>query len=576
MSVEWNPTRALRLALYARVSSERQAEEETINSQVALLRQRIEADGGVVDPEGSFIDDGVSGTTLIRPGLERLRDQAAAGMVDRVYVLAPDRLARRHAHQMVLVEELQSHGVAVVFVNRPVGNTPEDQLLLQVQGVIAEYERAKIMERTRRGRLHAARCGRVSVLGKAPYGYRYVKKEDGGGAARYEVIEAEADVVRQIFAWVAREGCSLADVVRRLEQRGIRPRHSTKGWRPRTIWGMLRNSAYRGQAAFGKTRSGERRPRLRPLRGRPEIPKAPYARYPQPATEHIAIEVPALVDDDVFAAVQERLEENRRRLRQGRRAANYLLQGLLVCADCGYAVCGRCAGARTNGFTYYFCPGNEGNRFGGQRLCRTPSQRTEDLDTTVWQDVCTLLSEPERLREEFERRQENPASLKVIDERERLRARIRKMTNTISRLIDIYAEGVLDKDEFEPRIRMLKERLRQLESELQTVEQQVQQQDELRMVYSRWEEFAEQMKAGLSTVNWHQKREILRALIKRVEVGNQVVRIVYKVPERPFVDGPKRGHLQDCLRRLPTGVWRSSPVYLYKRCCSARGYGEKR
>ena len=159
-----------RVALYARVSSEAQAQEATIDSQLALLRTRIEADGHPVDPALCFVDNGVSGATLVRPGLERLRDQAAAGAVDRLYVLAPDRLARRHAHQMVLMDELQACGVTLVFVNRPLGTTPEDQLLLQVQSVIAEYERAKILERTRRGRLHAARAGRISTLSHAPYG----------------------------------------------------------------------------------------------------------------------------------------------------------------------------------------------------------------------------------------------------------------------------------------------------------------------------------------------------------------------------------------------------------------------
>src|SRR5437868_9831108 len=183
MNQEGKLVPSMRSALYARVSSDQQAHEGTIDSQLSLLRQRIETDGGVVDEDLVFLDDGVSGSTLVRPGLERLRDQAAAGVIERLYVLAPDRLARRHAHQMVLVDELQACGVELVFVNRPLGATPEDQLLLQVQGVIAEYERAKILERTRRGRLHAARCGRISVLGGAPYGYRYVDKHTGGGVA---------------------------------------------------------------------------------------------------------------------------------------------------------------------------------------------------------------------------------------------------------------------------------------------------------------------------------------------------------------------------------------------------------
>jgi site-specific DNA recombinase len=185
-----------RVALYARVSSDTQAQGGTIDSQLAALQERIVADSYVVEPALAFVDDGVSGSTLVRPALERLRDQAAAGAIDRLYVLAPDRLARRHAHQMVLIEELQGGGVEVVFLNRPVGTTPEDQLLLQVQGIISEYERAKILERTRRGRLHAARCGRVSVLAQAPFGYRYVDKHTGGGVAGYEVVEDEAQIVR--------------------------------------------------------------------------------------------------------------------------------------------------------------------------------------------------------------------------------------------------------------------------------------------------------------------------------------------------------------------------------------------
>jgi site-specific DNA recombinase len=268
-----------RVALYARVSSDKQSQDGTIDSQVSVLRERIAADGHIVEPAGCFIDDGVSGSTLVRPALERLRDQAAAGVMERLYVLAPDRLARRYAHQMVLVEELQACGVEVVFVNRPLGSTPEDELLLQVQGVIGEYERAKILERTRRGRLHAARSGRVSVLAKAPFGYRYVGKHTGAGVAAYEVIEEQAQWVRQMFAWVGHEGCSLYEVVRRLQRAGVRTCHGHTRWSRATVAAILRNSAYQGQAIFGKTRVEDRRPRLRPRRGDPEVPKQARVSY---------------------------------------------------------------------------------------------------------------------------------------------------------------------------------------------------------------------------------------------------------------------------------------------------------
>jgi len=144
-----------RVALYARVSTEQQARDNTIASQVAALRERIAADGGQLELDDVYVDEGYSGSVLLRPGLERLRDAVATGVLERVYVLAPDRLARRYAHQVLLMEEFRRGGAEVTFLNHPLGGTAEDDLLLQVQGVIAEYERAKILERGRRGRRHA-------------------------------------------------------------------------------------------------------------------------------------------------------------------------------------------------------------------------------------------------------------------------------------------------------------------------------------------------------------------------------------------------------------------------------------
>ena len=192
----------LRVAIYARVSGEQQAKEDTIASQLEAVAQRLASDALECDPELRFVDDGYSGTVLARPGLERLRDQAAAGAIDRLYLLDPDRLSRKYAYQVLILEELTRCGVEVVFLRNPVGRGPEADLLLQVQGMIAEYERAKIMERCRRGKQHAARRGSVNVLSGAPYGYRYVGKHEGGGEARYQVVAEEARVVRRIFEWV--------------------------------------------------------------------------------------------------------------------------------------------------------------------------------------------------------------------------------------------------------------------------------------------------------------------------------------------------------------------------------------
>ena len=216
-----------RAALYARVSTEKQEREETVASQVDLLQQTAAAHSYEVLPGNVFIDDGISGTRLDRPALDRLRDLAAEGAFEVILVTAPDRLARRYAYQVVLVEEFIRDGCEVVFVHQSLGASPEEQMLLQMQGVFAEYERALIQERTRRGRLFAARQGRVN-WGNPPYGYTYVRKTPT--TPQHLVInEAEAEMVRQIYRWCVEEHLSSYAIHRRLTAQGIPPRKSPHG-----------------------------------------------------------------------------------------------------------------------------------------------------------------------------------------------------------------------------------------------------------------------------------------------------------------------------------------------------------
>jgi site-specific DNA recombinase len=168
-----------------------------------------------------FTDERYSGGTPLRPALELLRDQAAAGAFDRLYVHSPDRLSRGYPYQVPLVEQLQRHGVEIVFLNHDIGRSPEENLLLHVQGMMAEYERAKILERSRRGKRHASKAGVANVPCGAPYGYRYVGKYEGGRQARYGVDDVKAEAVRQIFTWIAVDRCPIGEVCRRLQDREI-------------------------------------------------------------------------------------------------------------------------------------------------------------------------------------------------------------------------------------------------------------------------------------------------------------------------------------------------------------------
>ena len=217
----------MRAALYARVSTELQEKEQTIQSQLAAITRYAEAHGFVTSPALTYADEGFSGGQLERPALDELRDHAREGRFEVVVVLCPDRLARRYAYQVLLLEELRREGIAVHFCERPISDSPDDQLLLQIQGAVAEYERAKILERARRGRLHRARMGELGPS-RLPYGYRYAAKKHGGDG-QIRVDEAEAALVRQVFDWYACERETLYGLLGKLNASAWR----TRGWKER-------------------------------------------------------------------------------------------------------------------------------------------------------------------------------------------------------------------------------------------------------------------------------------------------------------------------------------------------------
>jgi site-specific DNA recombinase len=408
---------------------------------------------------------------------------------------------------LLLVDEWQRAGIAIVFLNHDLGGSPEDELLLQVQGMIAEYERAKILERSRRSKRHKAQVGSDSVLSGAPYGYGYITVGEGGGQARYEICEEEAQVVRQVFAWVGRECLTMREACQRLRAAGVRSRKGKSWWDRTSVWDMLRNPAYRGQAVFGKTRTGAQRPRLRSQRGHPLQPRRANSTHDVPAAEWLLIPVPALVTEELFAAVQEQLEENRRRACTHQRGARYLLQGLLVCACCGYSYYGKTISNRAHkghrrDYAYYRCIGTDAYRFGRQRVCTNTQVRTDRLEQSVWQEICRLLQDPKRLVNEYERRLQVAQHPPGEPGAAALDKQIAKLRQGINRLIDGYSEGYIDKGEFEPRIRRFKERLQTLESQVEQLRDARQRQAELQLIIGRLEEFAEKVFAGLERLDW--------------------------------------------------------------------------
>ena len=523
------------VALYARVSSEQQVQQATVASQIAALQERVQADGQMLLPSDIYVDDGYSGASLVRPALERLRDRAAEGGLDVLYVHSPDRLARRYAYQVVLLDELARQGVSVIFLHGPSGQSAEDELLVQVQGVIAEYERAKILERSRRGKLHKARNGIVNALSNAPYGYQYVCKADQE-PARYEVVLHEAKVVRSIFEWLVDEQVSIGEIARRLQAQGVHTRTGLAHWNRVTVWCMLQNPAYMGQAAYGKTELVARSKRLRAIRNKPAVPRsAKSSRRNKPESEWLRIAVPAIVSPEVFAAAREQLERNRRLAARNGKGHRYLLQGLTVCTQCGYAYYGKPASrVSTKGRTcygYYRCVGTDAHRFDGGRVCDNPQVRVDQLDGYVWESVKQTLEDPSRVIAEWSRRGANDGVVGELrvrqDEAKRL---LGVQEQTLRRLADAYEAGALELDDLVARSERVRGRIRRAKEELDRANAAVAQTLELNAVVGRLNHFAEQVRSGLDSLDWEQRQQLIRTLVARVEIDHQGATVVYRIP----------------------------------------------
>jgi site-specific DNA recombinase len=522
-------------ALYARVSSEKQAQENTIASQIEALKSRISTDGFSLLDEHQFIDNGYSGSNLVRPGLERLRDHIAAGKLDKIYIHSPDRLSRKYAYQMLLIEEFEKNGVEIIFLNFQKSNdNPESNLLLQMQGMIAEYERSKIMERHRRGRIHAAKRGSINVLSGAPYGYRYIDKHAGQGEASFQIVEEEAEVVQKLFSWIGKERLSLGELIRRLKEDKINTKSGKEHWDRSTIWYMLKNPAYKGQAAFGKKKIGERLPYIRPRKDSCAQPKQNSSRYSVDEENWIYISVPAIIDENLFDAVQEQLEENKKRARAHRKGEIYLLQGLLVCKHCGRAYCGgKSKRQGKNAYIYYRCTGTDSYRFGGTKLCHSKQAGSAAIELVVWEEVKKLLKNPQRIFEEYQRRliefEKSPMD-KVFASLDKQRVKLEK---GISLLIDSYSQQIITKDEFEPRIKMMRQNLKTIQEQQNKLMERKNSTKEMEVIVNNLEKFELGINSNLDNLDWNGRREIIRLVVKRIEISNEEINIVYRINQLP-------------------------------------------
>jgi site-specific DNA recombinase len=528
-------------AIYARVSSERQRQDETIQSQTVGLRELAAQRGLLVSDDLVFEDEGFSGATLTRPALERLRDSAAEGCFEVLLCHAPDRLARRYAYQVLLLEEFARVGVEVCFAKEPErGATPEDELLRQFQGMIAEYERAQIAERTRRGKLHRARTGHQAVLSCAPYGYRYVKKSEHSDGF-WEIDPVQAEVVREVFERYINDGISIGELARWLSDRGVPTRTGKAVWDRSSVWGMLRNTAYRGQAAFGKTKTLERHGKpTRTTRARGERHGRRPARADQPADKWTLIAVPPIVSDETFELAQARLSQNAHFAKRNTKKPT-LLQGILVCRECGYG-CYRSTTRTTNKRIYYYrCIGSDNYRHIGGRVCQSRPIRADELDGLVWDEVRRLLEDPALVHAEIDRRlralrAEHPASRR----REALERDLTRADSAIARLIEAYQEQLLSIDELRTRMPALRKRQTAIRAQLDTLESELHDAETYLKLADTLEGFLGRLTDGLDQLNLDDQQRVLRLVVREVLIGgdDDTVTIRHSIPTPNNPDDP--------------------------------------
>ena len=540
-------------AIYARVSSERQKEEQTIASQIAALMEYSHQEGYTVPSEWVFKDEGYSGAQLNRPGLEQLRDLAAEGQIEHILIYSPDRLSRKYAYQVLLLEEFVKHAVDVVFIKSPHATTPEEHLLLQFQGMIAEYERAQIAERTRRGKRHRAKEGAINVLSGAPYGYRYVKKCETAGSY-YEVIEHEADIVRKVFELYTEGGLSIGAIMRWLNDGEVPTRKKISRWERSTLWAMLRNPAYKGTACYGKTETASRQRITRPLRLQGGISPRCSCNRERPREEWIEIAVPPIVSDDVFALAEERLEENKR-FSPRRTIEPTLLQSMLVCGECGYAYYRTSTRTSKRKIYYYRCFGSEDHRHAKGRVCQNKPIRQDYLDKMIWEQVLSLFADPELIRQEIQHRiheiqDSNPTKMR----KEVLDKQIVHQQKSIEKLIDAYQDGLLELDELRNRMPELRKRKEALLSELRNIESSVTDEQTFLRMADNIEGFLERIRGTADNLDVLDRKKILRLVVKEILVFKDTIKIKHSIPitappRTPDSTGPEKGTPKSYLLR---------------------------
>jgi site-specific DNA recombinase len=527
-------------AIYVRVSTDRQAQAQTIQQQVERLQAHLAGEGQTLTEDHIFRDDGYSGASLNRPGLDQLRDRVSRACFERVLITSPDRLARRFVHQMLIIEEFERAGCEIQFLDRPMSQDPHDQLLLQIRGAVAEYERVLIAERMRRGRQLRLRSGTLLPWTTPPYGYRLApdRPRDPAGV---RIAPIEGALVQELFVRYLEPQGTLLGLAKYLLELGIPSPLGNARWSAASLRGILTNPAYMGKLCVGRRRS--RPPRTRRSATHPLGKPARGADFTSPDEWTLVGSIPALVTEEVFDQVQKKLALNMKQASRNNKSHSYLLRALVSCGACQSA----CISRTTNGGrSYYACRCLAQPLYSGHdKRCRSRYTPADQLDTIVWQDLVALLREPESIVKALQRAHDGhwlPQQLQA--RRETLQKAQATLRQQLERLTEAYLAGVLQLPEYQRRRQELDTRNASLEQQTRELAAHVDRQQEISQMAASIEDFCQRIQTGLANASFMQKRTLVELLIDRVLVTNDEVEVRYVVPTHARTETTRFCHLR--------------------------------
>lgn len=509
-------------AIYARVSSERQKEEGTIESQLAEVEKAVNTNGDICVKK--YIDDGYSGELLERPGLDQLRNEAKKKLFTKIYVLSPDRLARKHHYAAIIMEDLARNGVELIFVNRPIGDSIEDKLLFNVQNIIAEYEKAKILDRLRRGKLFKIKQG--YILGNTPpYGYRYVKDEKSR-RGWYEINESETQTVRLIFQYYTSEECSgLGSLRKELCRLNIKNRSGSSKWSQSMVARIVSNETYIGTTYWGKFKSIEGES------GRGYRRLLNTRRIRRPKEEWLPISVPAIIEEPLFRKAELKRLTNKS-LSPNTVKNFYLLRGLMT-HSCGAPIYSKLC----HGQKYYICSSKRNSFIEKPKCFKSRYYSGDELERLIWNEFLKVVQSPTLLRQRINQHKSNSNS-----EKNALEAHIKDIDKfianeeeKINRLVVAYSESAITLDELKNQKEEYEKKINSMVAEKEKLLSKISRSFEEFPEKINLESFSSKINSLLKDIDVSMKQSILRHFINKIVLDGGTAKITAVLPKEVLV-----------------------------------------